>query len=65
MPDEKRDEAMDKILEGLGTSTPLGEAMSGMHEMYLSLRAGGFKENEALKIIAYAMLGVGTGEEGT
>lgn len=46
----------DELLKGL-MDTPFGEAMSGMHELYLSLLAGGFTSSESLKIIAYGLFG--------
>jgi hypothetical protein len=33
--------------------TSIAESMTAMHEMFLSLRAAGFTETQALRLVAY------------
>lgn len=40
--------------------TPMGEATAQLHEVYTSLRAGGFTESEACRIVAYIMTSANT-----
>lgn len=51
-----------EILENLDPTTEMADSMIGMHELYTSMRAGGFSEYEALWLVGYIVCG-GTGKE--
>lgn len=41
------------------------EAWAGMHELFTTLTAQGFTENQALKLIAYMLMGGRPDDEGS
>lgn len=44
----------------MSSDTPLGQALAATHEMYVELRAAGFRKGEALELIARYMVASGT-----
>lgn len=41
--------------------TPLLEAVSGLHELYVAFQQGGFTQQEALSLVTAIMLNTATG----
>jgi hypothetical protein len=58
MSDQPKDGG-GKIEDLGGWSTPMGEAVAQLRELYISLKAGGFTKDEALTICVRVLRGDG------
>jgi hypothetical protein len=45
-------------------STPLSEAATSMHELYMELQSAGFSKKEAFELVKEGMRGIAAGAQG-